>query len=133
MPIQVRWSDDRQQAIVYEFRAEWTWQEVDAANVTVDKMAQIAPHPISYILDLRHSSGMPANLFIYIRKLSRQIAINYNNLTVIVGANTFVRAISSIVNRVYLLPDGLPPLVHAETIPDAICLVAAYMHKDQPT
>jgi hypothetical protein len=91
MAVRVRWFNDAQTILVYEFEGNWTWDEFYPAYQRVLEMTRDIPHRIDVLLDLRRAGRLPLNLLTHVRNISDKQTSNAG-LSVIVTNSQFIRA-----------------------------------------
>jgi hypothetical protein len=122
MAVQVVWDDDAHTILRYVYPRHWMWNEAYAAINQTRKMMASATNPVDCIVDMRESLGIPVgNAIIQLRKMGEmgQNMTNYSGLTVFVKADTFLKALLQVYERVY--PDQADKLVlpHVRTLDEA--------------
>jgi hypothetical protein len=94
--ISVAWDNDDKTVCKYEFQQGWDWQDYYQAIKSAEEMLKQIEHPVNVIMDFRKASLLPNGA---INQVQKALAYPRNanvRLTAIVGANTFIRTIADI-------------------------------------
>lgn len=90
MAVEVRWYDDEQRIVYYEFSRGWNWQHVSDAMNTAQKLAVSVDHEVDCIVNVSASGMfMPKGVFAFARRFFDAEPIDNMNTTVIVGTQFF--------------------------------------------
>lgn len=110
------WDNPEQTVIRYHFEGAWGWKDLYAVIETAAAMMDTVEHRVCIVLDLRESRSVPTLNPSGLRHLANAPTTNHRNMGifVIVGANTFTRAMFDIFARLY------PRAVEAYHMADSI-------------
>lgn len=93
MSVDVRWYDDSQQIIYYEFQKGWDWPMVSNALQQGRELADSVQHDVDCIVDLTRSGMfMPKGVFAFARHYYNNAPIDNMKMTVVVGPR-FVKSL----------------------------------------
>lgn len=129
MPITVRWDNDSQTVVYYEFNGKWTWEEYHNAIHSAYELVEKLPYVVNMILDFRHANVMPSNALSIFGRSMKTPPRDFD-LAVLVTKSGFIEAIYNVFRRV----NGkmAEKLVMVKTVEEARALLAAYDAK-RPT
>jgi hypothetical protein len=91
MAINTKWDDSNKTRILFEFETSWSWEELDIALETADKMIVSVNHPVDIIIDVE-GSNIPKDFLSAAKNLLANPEQRENEgQRVIVGATNFMR------------------------------------------
>jgi hypothetical protein len=82
------------------FQGQWRWEELYDRSKEMQQALDAANHKLHILVDARASGKMPEGALTHLRKLSRDDHDNLG-LVIIVGADTFMQAIASVIGAIY--------------------------------
>ena len=104
MPITVRWMDNSQVLLRYDFIGRWTWQECERAVEQAKVLIGQVRHPVYVWVDMRENEHIPVgDLLIHLRRFTISSNTNWGG-GVILGTSNTIKTIFSLFQRIY------PPL-----------------------
>lgn len=120
MGIDVRWFDERHNAILYTFQSPWDWDDYYAISGIAGEMFRDVGHKVAIIIDLTSSTGLPPGALTHLR---RGINKEYDNrgTVILVGMNRFVQSMSSMMVR--LFPQAAKQMRMVGTLEDARAVI----------
>jgi hypothetical protein len=98
MSIEVHWDTEDQQTLCYQFDGKWTWDDLYEAVNRANLMLDAIERPTPVIVDVSGISGIPSGAMSQASGLMHRSHPNIS-LTVIVGANRFVRMMADMFTR----------------------------------
>ena len=99
MPVHVQWDNDDHTVIQLVFEGKWGLEELYPALSEMYKSVEQEQHIVDSIVDMVNASTIPSNVLSIRGTIERNQPDN-QGISVIVGANTLVRSIANILNRV---------------------------------
>lgn len=99
MPVQVEWDNDEHSIIRLKFEGKWVLEELYPALAEMYRLMGAEDHTVDGIVDMTHASTLPSNILSIRGTIERNKPTN-RGLTAIAGANTLIRSMSNILNRV---------------------------------
>jgi len=113
--VEVRWLDSEHRAILWVFHANATVESLKIAADQTDAMTSHRPC-FDVVADVSQISMLPASIVNVLRQQHLRAPANYG-VTVIVGANVFVRAILGVASQLASIRGRY---VLAETLDEAV-------------
>lgn len=92
MSVKVRWYDEAQAIVLYEFQGDWTWDELYPQYDTAIAMEKSVTHRVDVIIDMRRAGRLPKNVLSHMKNFSDKQPDNIG-ITAIVTNNAFVRTL----------------------------------------
>lgn len=103
MSIDIRWYDEAETILLFEFQEGWAWEDfIQAGNY--EWLASIE-HPFYEIYDLRHASQLPPNIIRQGQTLLRNDAPANLSGVYVVGISPTLKTIMSTFQK--LMPDAM--------------------------
>lgn len=93
MPITTIWDNESNTIIRHIYEGSWTWDDFYTSMKTASDMAATVSHAVGLIVDVRDSNLIPQGLVTHINRLHTAKPTWTPSLTVLVGANAFVKAL----------------------------------------
>jgi hypothetical protein len=122
MPIEVYWDKKDKTIIRARLTDGWTWEDYSTASEKMRDMARQVDYRVDMITDLRQSGPIPrGSASAHILRSRQQKPPNFG-LTVLVGADVFLKALLEVFDRVY--GRRVPRSMTVETIAEARALIA---------
>jgi len=100
MGITVRWGNDAQNIIYYEYTGRWTWAEYREANEQAYTLAQSVQHPIYVIADFRKSNFLPDGAISGFRRSFDASRFTFD-IAVLIFEGDFLRRLFDLFRKVY--------------------------------
>ena len=127
MSVYTYWDEQSKHILRTDIVGEWTWEAY------LDSMYRFVSNHnesgrIDHIIDLRHSQHFPTQGAINQLRRIAEKRLTDSGITIIVGANGFVKSLLDVFAQIY----GAPfPINHAvETMDDAYALVKQQYHAE---
>lgn len=93
MAITTIWDNDSKTIIRHIYEGTWTWDDFYNSMKAASDMVATVNHAVGLIIDLRDSNLIPQGLVTHINRLHSGKPTWTPYLTVLVGANAFVKAL----------------------------------------
>lgn len=122
MPIHTSWASAENTILLSEFGESWT---LDDFHNMVDEMHRLissADHPVHLISDFSRSKVSPAKLLSVGRHVENKSSANMG-ISVSVGANAFIKALTTVAQRMFLKDSQL---YFADTLEEAFQIIAQH-------
>ncbi len=100
MSITVKWANPEETTIHIVFRGHWELPEFHTAAQQAFEMIDSVSKQVDIIVDIQQGNRLPGDFISALRRVSFRKHANFRML-VLVGANTFVRAIANAVRKVW--------------------------------
>jgi hypothetical protein len=125
MPITIRWYDDTQTIVLWEFVGAWTIDELHTIYTTSHNMCVTVPeNKVIALLDVtRSANAVPANIFSALTNRRRTQASNFD-MIVLVTTSSLIKVFVNILMKMPALRDQFALY---ENFEDAL----AFIHKRQ--
>jgi hypothetical protein len=94
--IAVEWENEARTNIKYVYQQGWSWQDYQDAIKAGGKMLDEVTHPVNVIMDFHNAGMLPNGAISQVQKALTYPRHPNVNLTAIVGANTFIRTIAEV-------------------------------------
>jgi len=126
MPIQIVWDNDEHNTLRYDVSGKWTWEELFKARDEVyAHMNGVAHERVDAIINFNGGFNVPSGALNQIQQL-REDPHAKAGLTVMVGANGFMRTMFGTFTKVYNSTTGhTVDFLYAKTLEEARDLIAA--------
>ena len=102
MPINIRWFDDQQRIVLWEFEGAWTMDELHATFTKSHNMClEVPQNKVIALADTTGSAGhpVPSNIFSALTSRTRSHAPNFD-MAVIVTTNPIIKGFINIMKTV---------------------------------
>jgi hypothetical protein len=118
MSIKVRWYNDDQTIIQYEFVGEWGWEEFEARYEDTLCLLDSVNHKVDFILDFQRNESFPEG---FLDRLIEAAEYNHSNMGIAlyVGVPEVMRAIGEMLDMLYPHLVETYPFEFAETVAEA--------------
>lgn len=125
MPVSVRWENDEQTIIQFDFVGKWTWDEFHTVYPQNLAMLDSVDYKVAFIVDMLRSDGLPGGA---LRQLKRVADLNHPNggLTVYVGLNPLLSALGAAFRRIYPQSAAIYPFDFARSVEEAHAKIAQW-------
>jgi len=126
MPITLQWADADKTAIVVGLEGKWTWEDYYRHEPDMLAMIEGVPHRVSYLFDMRHSTGTPPDTLSQLRSMvKRPDPQNFTGHNIFIGASPFIKALSETFMKVYSKAEPLEDYreYYVESVPEALALI----------
>lgn len=100
MGIRVAWSDEKHSILVWQYEADWNWDDFHAAFAQSVQMGETYTHRIDVINDLSGTTRIPPEALMHFRRLTRQMPPTVR-LVFICGANAFTNTLIQAFGKIY--------------------------------
>ncbi len=100
MNISVTWDNDKKTVIRYEYHGRWTLEDFNAAYLQAREMVSQCDHTVHFIVDVRDSTLIPSGALSRGRSVVNSPLPNEGR-TVVVGANTLIRSIMDVFQKIH--------------------------------
>ncbi len=106
MPISIRWYDETQTIVFWEFEGVWTIDELHSIYTTSHNMCMtVLDHKVIALLDMTHiANSVPANIFSALTTRRRTQAPNFD-MIVIVSTSNLIKVFINIMMKMPALRD----------------------------
>jgi|GEM_PF-4477948 hypothetical protein len=120
MSIEVRWQDDTQSVIIYDFERQWGWADMFGAIEAAAALMDSVDHKVSVVLELTKTQSIPNINLASMQKLVTAPTASHPNMTYfyIVGAKGYIRSMLDIFGR--LFPKAIQQYKIASSLADAL-------------
>jgi hypothetical protein len=118
MSIKVFWDNPDRSVIRYAYEGRWSLDEFNDAYLEVRKLLDTVAYPVDFIIDVRSSPLIPNGVL----SRGRTVALTPHpneGRTIIIGANSFVRSMADIFQKLYGLRGNRIPFLFATTLEEA--------------
>ncbi len=122
MSITVKWVDSQKKKIIhFEYRNEWTWDEVFQQIEKSQQMMDTVSHKVATIIDLTNTQKLPSGSMDAMGKIFSR-AIHPNDSTIIVFLNAHALTKAMLDFFAIRDPDAVNfrEFIHARTLDEAI-------------
>lgn len=127
----VEWLPDDDAVLLFIFRKDWTWQEVNQAVQTAYKMIDDSDFPlVDSIIDLTQARQRVPDGFIIEGAKLLKIIHPRTGIVILIGASQFVLMGWQALSRMY--PDLAPPVFFSEDTTTARQMIRDYRHQNRP-
>ena len=125
MPIEIVWDNDQNTTLRYDVSGKWTWDELWAARDKVFAlMDSAAASRVDAIIHFKDGMNLPSDAMAQLKQL-RENPHAKAGLTVMIGANMFMRTLFGTFTKVYNSTTGHSvDFLYAKTLPEARELIA---------
>lgn len=119
----MRWHDETQKVILYDFPRQWGWADLFSAIEAAAALMDTVDHKISVVLDLTKSHTIPNLNLASMQKLVTAPTTSHPNMTYfyIVGAKGYIRTMMDIFGR--LFPKAIQQYKTASSVEDALAQI----------
>lgn len=100
MSVNLRWADAEHTLLLYDVQGAWAWSDLYAALLQAHRWLDEEEHVVHSIVDLRGAGRMGENPLRHGRRLASAIHPR-TGMTVFVGAPGFMKALFSVLGRLY--------------------------------
>jgi hypothetical protein len=107
MSIEVSWIDDNHTGILVDFRGNWTWNELRAANEKSTELIKSVTYPVDTVNDLTRSGGLPSGALTEGRAMMNGFESG-EGLMLVVQAGGFVKSLYNVFQKLYGRRAGFP-------------------------
>jgi hypothetical protein len=106
MPITIRWFDDTKQIVLWEFKGQWTLDELHTIYTESHDMCMTVPeNTVNALVDMTRSpNGIPSSIFSTLTARRRTEAPNFD-MVVIVSNSTLIKVFVNVMDRMPSLHD----------------------------
>ena len=98
MPIDVRWYDDEETIVCYEFTGRWTLEELYTAIDRAHELGASRDYTVDMIVDLLGSQRTPRNVLSIVSYASRKKLLNIGAV-VLLTRDRVIRSVAGVVIR----------------------------------
>lgn len=121
MPITIRWYDETQTIVFWEFEGLWTIEELHTIYTTSHNMCMtVLDHKVTALLDMtRTANSIPSNIFSALTNRRRSQAPNFD-MIVIVSTSGLIKIFINIMSKMPALRDQFALY---ETFDDALAFI----------
>jgi hypothetical protein len=96
------WDNPEKYIVRWIYPEKWTWDDFYEAIQQRDELFSTVSHTVHVIVDVRHSSFIPSGVMARGRYISTGNRRHpQEGITVIVGANAFIRGLYDVYSKVY--------------------------------
>lgn len=133
MNIDVQWDNDAKTIIRYVYRNGWNWNDYFSAINGAAELLDTVKHPVDIVMDFRNANMLPQGAISQMQRAFSHTRHPNIRLTVLVGANSFIRTIESIGRK--LVPSAARQwdITFAATLEEAHDIIAAQKPQEQTT
>lgn len=117
MGIQVVWDNDGKTIMRYIYDSSWTWDQLADAIKQAEALYGDSDHKVGVIIDLTNSSMLPKDALSRGRTMAD--APHFEKLTIVVGANAFVRSFKNLFDKLYSAKIASREVHFAADLPEA--------------
>ncbi|MEM9955305.1 MAG: hypothetical protein AAF846_27120 [Chloroflexota bacterium] len=103
MTVTLKWYDDAQTTLIYEFKGAWTWSDYDEARAACRRLLDTVDYGIDQIYDFTHAPVPPSGSVSKFWQVATTKHENTSGLIVVVGNNKLTQmlanTVGSLINR----------------------------------
>jgi hypothetical protein len=118
LSIKAFWDNSDKSIIRYAYEGRWTMDEFNNVYTEARQLLDTVDHPVDFIIDVRSSPLIPDGVLSRGRNVAFAPHPNEGR-TIIVGANSFVRAMADIFQKIYGIRGNRVPFLFATTLEEA--------------
>jgi hypothetical protein len=100
MTINIVWDNPEKTIARYDYEGKWSWEELYKALQEFHQMLDTVNHPVDVIIDMQRTRLLPENVLARGSNVGQMVHPN-QGITVVVGANSLVRAMADLYKRIY--------------------------------